>query len=281
MVSAIAPSSRYAFSYDGAGRQTIVDGTGTSGVPNVILTSTYDVAGNRISLTDTIAGVLKGTQGFGYDALQRLTQVTQSGSGVSNKRVDLIYDAVGRMSGINRFASTDQSVPVVNSSLTFDLASKLTALTHSRNATTINSNGLTYDAAARVTQLTTVDGSSGYGYDATSQLTAATHSYQTSEAFSYDALGNRKGYVTTANNRLQSDGTFTYLYDDEGNRTQRTNIATGEVTSYVWDYRNRLTNVDTKTSGGVLTKSVTYTYDMFDRRIAKIVDFDGSGAGLV
>ncbi|CAN1210287.1 hypothetical protein TUMEXPCC7403_08840 [Tumidithrix helvetica PCC 7403] len=52
------------------------------------------------------------------------------------------------------------------------------------------------------------------------------------------------------------------------------------MTSYVWDYRNRLTGVDTKTSGGVLTKSVTYTYDMFDRRIAKSVDFDGSGAGL-
>ncbi|MEE3717618.1 RHS repeat-associated core domain-containing protein [Tumidithrix elongata RA019] len=279
VLTASDPSSRYAFSYDAAGRQTIVDGTGTSGVPNVILTSTYDVAGNRISLTDNIAGVLKGTQGFGYDALQRLTRVTQSGSGVSNKRVDLIYDAVGRMSGISRFASTDQSVPVVNSSLTFDLASKLTALTHVRNATTINSNGLTYDAAARVTQLMTVDGSSGYGYDATSQLTAATHSYQTSEAFSYDALGNRTGYVTTANNRLQSDGTFTYLYDDEGNRTQRTNIATGEVTSYTWDYRNRLTGVDTKTSGGVLTRSVAFKYDIFDRRIAKTVDLDGAGAG--
>ncbi|MEE3720056.1 RHS repeat-associated core domain-containing protein [Tumidithrix elongata RA019] len=183
------------------------------------------------------------------------------------------------MSGINRFASTDQSVPVVNSNLTFDLASKLTALTHVRNATTINSNGLTYDAAARVTQLMTVDGSSGYGYDATSQLTAATHSYQTSEVFSYDALGNRTGYVTTANNRLQSDGTFTYLYDDEGNRTQRTRISTGEVTSYTWDYRNRLTGVDTKNNSGILIRSVSYKYDIFDRRIAKTVDLDGAGAG--
>jgi RHS repeat-associated protein len=113
-----------------------------------------------------------------------------------------------------------------------------------------------------------------------SQLTAATHSYQTSEAFSYDALGNRTGYVGIANNRLQSDGTFSYLYDDEGNRVQRTRISTGEVTSYVWDYRNRLTNVETKTSGGVLTRSVAFRYDIFDRRIAKTVDLDGAGAGV-
>ncbi|MEE3719363.1 hypothetical protein V2H45_21710 [Tumidithrix elongata RA019] len=38
-------------------RKNIVDGTGTAGVPNVILPSTYDVAGNHISLTDNIAGV--------------------------------------------------------------------------------------------------------------------------------------------------------------------------------------------------------------------------------
>jgi hypothetical protein len=87
------------------------------------------------------------------------------------------------------------------------------------------------------------------------------------------------GYVTIANNRLQSDGTFSYLYDDERNRVQRTRVSTGEITSYVWDYRNRLTNVDTKTSGGVLTRSVAYKYDIFDRRIAKTVDLDGASAG--
>jgi RHS repeat-associated protein len=54
----------------------------------------------------------------------------------------------------------------------------------------------------------------------------------------------------------------------------------GEITSYVWDYRNRLTNVETKTSGGVLTRSVAFKYDIFDRRIAKTLDLDGAGAGV-
>ncbi|WP_425218295.1 RHS repeat-associated core domain-containing protein [Tumidithrix helvetica] len=37
--------------------------------------------------------------------------------------------------------------------------------------------------------------------------------------------------------------------------------------------------MDTKTSGGVLTRSVSYKYDIFDRRIEKTVDLDGAGAG--
>jgi RHS repeat-associated protein len=58
------------------------------------------------------------------------------------------------------------------------------------------------------------------------------------------------------------------------------NLKIDEIKSYVWDYRNRLTNVDTKTSGGVLTRSVAFKYDIFDRRIAKTVDLDGAGAGV-
>ncbi len=32
--------------------------------------------------------------------------------------------------------------------------------------------------------------------------------------------------------RVTSDGTYNYTYDDEGNRTRRTSISTGEVTEY-------------------------------------------------
>jgi RHS repeat-associated protein len=78
-----------------------------------------------------------------------------------------------------------------------------------------------------------------------------------------------------------SDGTYTYSYDNEGNRTSRTNIATGEVTQYTWDYHNRLMSVITKDSSGTVTKSVGYTYDAYDRRIAKTIDPDGAGAAPV
>jgi hypothetical protein len=46
------------------------------------------------------------------------------------------------------------------------------------------------------------------------------HDYQTDESYGHDAAGNRTntGYTTGDNNRLTSDGTFNYTYDDEGSR---------------------------------------------------------------
>jgi RHS repeat-associated protein len=58
----------------------------------------------------------------------------------------------------------------------------------------------------------------------------------------------------------------------------RTKISDSSYTEYTWDYRNRLTSVTDKTSGGTATMSATYTYDVYDRRIKKVVDPDGTGA---
>jgi RHS repeat-associated protein len=131
----------------------------------------------------------------------------------------------------------------------------------------------------RLTRLTTPDGTSDYSCNQRDELTATNHSNQTDESYSYDDTGNRKnaGYVIGEQNRLLSDGTYNYAYDNEGNRTRRIKIATGEITEYGWDTRNRMTSVVTKASGGSVIKAVEYTYDVYDRRIAKSVDGDGSG----
>ncbi len=71
--------------------------------------------------------------------------------------------------------------------------------------------------------------------------------------------------------QVQNDGTYTYQYDDEGNQIRRTSIATGEVTEYQWDYRNRLVKVVQKDGPETVTKTVEYGYDVFDRRVAKTV----------
>jgi RHS repeat-associated protein len=88
---------------------------------------------------------------------------------------------------------------------------------------------------------------------------------------------------------LLTDGVYNYTYDDEGNRTRRVEIATGKVTEYVWDYRNRLSSVLFKDAGEVVTKTIEYLYDVSDRRIGKKVDggtteryvYDGSNIALV
>jgi len=83
----------------------------------------------------------------------------------------------------------------------------------------------------------------------------------------------------------------TYTYDNVGNLTAQTNTNTHVVTTFSYDYRNRLTGV---TQGG--TAIATYTYDALNRRIGfkdngtqtwtvydgqnPYADFNGSGTLL-
>ena len=81
------------------------------------------------------------------------------------------------------------------------------------------------------------------------------------------------GYVTGAGNQLQSDGVWDYVYDDESNLKTQTHKTTGEYREYSWDHRNRLTQVEIyASSGGALQKTLSFIYDVLDRRIGYSVD---------
>lgn len=280
LTTANDPASTYAYTYDLAGRLTSVNNAGTPGVPNVVLSYGYDAVNNLTTVTDTINGVQAGTETASYDALNRVTKMTQSGAGVAAKRVEMAYDAASQMTGLSRYSSLTGTQVVAGTSYGYDLAGRLTDLTHQRGATIIADYGFTYDAANRLTQLTTPDGTSNYGYNNRYELTSSDHSYQGDEAYNYDATGNRTSYTTGDHNRLMSDGTYNYEYDNEGNRTRRVEIATGKATEYTWDYRNRLTGVVSKNGAGTITQTVLYAYDVYNRRLSSAVDADGAGAGV-
>jgi RHS repeat-associated protein len=55
--------------------------------------------------------------------------------------------------------------------------------------------------------------------------------------------------------------------DANGNMITMTQTSTGNVWTYGYDFRNRLTSAVEKTSGGTTLESVTYTYDALDNRI--------------
>jgi hypothetical protein len=56
--------------------------------------------------------------------------------------------------------------------------------------------------------------------------------------------------------------------------------ASGAVTEYSFDHRNRLTRVIERGSlTGPIVKQTDFTYDALDRRIIKSHDADGAGAG--
>jgi YD repeat-containing protein len=285
------PDSHYSYSYDAVDRVTLVDNLGTAGVPNVLLNYSYDAAGNLLNVTDSINGILKGTNAYSYDILNRVTKLTQSGTGVTGKRVDMSYDAINRLTGLSRYGDLAGTLSVADSNYAYDAAGRLKNLTHKHSATTIASYGFAYDDANRITQSSGTDGIQDYSYDDTNQLTGANHTTQANEAYSYDANGNRtnSGYGTGVDNRLLTDGVYNYSYDDEGNRTRRVEIATGKVTEYNWDYRNRLSSVVFKDAGGNVVKSIAYSYDVSDRRISKKIDgvvaeryvYDGENIALV
>ena len=276
----------------GLGRLVSVDNLGTPDSPHVSLVAGYDANGNRTSLIATIDGVQDFRNQYTYDDLNRLTgemQFGQAGNLVSEKRVDFTYDLDGQWDTMTRYASLDTSQFVATSLYAYDADGRLTGLTHSDAGTTLAGYAWTYDKANRVTTLTNSahsDENATYSYDNAGQLTAATGT--TDESYAYDNNGNRtvaNGVTNTVgtDNRLTSDGTYSYTYDDEGNMISRTEIAhTGNVRIFAYDYRNRLVEVKDYTDyvdasdPGTLVMHAEYTYDVNNLRIAKSVD-DGVG----
>ncbi|MEQ1848826.1 MAG: hypothetical protein ABL983_25020, partial [Nitrospira sp.] len=229
-----------------------------------------------------------GTTDYLHDVLDRITRVTQSGTGVAAKRVDLAYTDIGQFSSITRYSDLSGTAMAARTSFTYDQGHRLTDMTHRNQADAVLDRfALQYDGANRIIRLTDLDGATDYSYDQADRLTGSDHAALGSpdEAYQYDANGNRvssslhgTAYQTGSGNRLESDGVYAYMYDGRGNLIRRTNIATGAVRDLMWDYRNRLVELDDRSSlGGAPTQTVQYAYDAFNRRIAKSIDGDGSG----
>ncbi|MHB9047276.1 MAG: RHS repeat-associated core domain-containing protein [Pirellulales bacterium] len=277
--TAADPDASYTYFYDALGRVNAVNNAGTPGAPNVFLLQTYDSFGRRNDLKAIVNSTADFWNTYAYDRLGRMTRVTQDGWGgntVADKRVDLAYNAAGQFTTISRYANLTGTQLVAQSNYGYDLAGRLTNLDHVKGTTTLASYLWGLDAAGRVVTESSADGPTTYGYDNAGQLASAS---RTSETYAYDVAGNRTGgdYLTDPNNRLLRDSAYTYQYDDEGNRTKRTSRADQSSVEYSWDHRNRLTRVTYKNAQGQTTKTFDYTYDVFDRRIAKEADDDGNG----
>ena len=88
---------------------------------------------------------------------------------------------------------------------------------------------------------------SNYGYDAIYELTSVLQGANTTESYTYDPVGNRLSslsvspYSYNASNELTSTPNAAYGYDLDGNAVTK-NDSTG-ITTYAWDFENRLTSV--------------------------------------
>jgi RHS repeat-associated protein len=290
--------------YDALGRLTLETWRAPGGAVVSSKAFEYDWVGNLTAAADPA-----GAYGMQYDALNRVTAVTEPGG----LALGFTYDLSGNRDGVSDSRGGDeQSV--------YDLANRLVLRTFTdgetglsarymytdRNqvaavdryadAAGVNWVGATtyaYDEVGRLTAQTDRDHAgaafrqANYAYDAADRVTfqavngtGRTFTYDANDeltgdgsaAHTYDATRNRTdaGYVTPAANETTTDAVWTYVYDDAGNRVKKTKGASAETWTYGYDDANHLTRVtQSATDGGPAVLQVDYTYDVFGNRLSR------------
>ncbi len=270
------PDSSYTWTYDDLNRVTSEDNLGTPDLPRLILTRVYDNEGNRTAVYDNFGVRVDSV----YSDRNELLSKTWSGGGIDEVRVDFAYNDRGDRVTTDRFADLAGTQRVGRSAMEYDDSGRTTGITHLDALDAVIADyDYVYDLANRLVQETHHGETIDYGYDLLGQLTSADRTVFADEFYTYDANGNRisshlhgSNYITGPNNRLLSDGDFNYEYDDEGSLIRKTEIATGNVTEYEYDHRNRLVEVVEKTSAGDVIMQIAFFYDSFDRQIVSITD---------
>ncbi|MFH2138363.1 MAG: RHS repeat-associated core domain-containing protein [Candidatus Omnitrophota bacterium] len=218
---------------------------------------TYDRFGNKATLIypDALGAVT-----YSYDAFNRLVQVTGPMSQVTGYE----YDNSGRL--------LSKTLPNgVYTDYGYDDANRLTSLVNKKSdASVISSFSYTHDGVGNRVQ--TIDhrpSTMDYTYDDVYRLKQVDEDTVTTETYSYDNVGNRETSVAHSDwmydseNKLQSYNGITYNYDNNGNLISKDD--NGSLTTYSWDYENRLTGV-------INASNISYSYDPFGKRISKTVD---------
>jgi RHS repeat-associated protein len=282
LISATNANGTTSFQYDAADRLVKVT------YPNgMFLEFTYNAAGQRIQMVDQTGF----TVNYQYDTVGRLAGLTD-GSG--NLIVKYTYDAAGRLS---RKDMGNGTYTIYG----YDLAGSLTSIVNYKpDNSALSQYVYAYDDQGRPTSVTTLTGTTTYGYDATDQLMSVSLPGGRTITYQYDAAGNRvavtdsgvaTNYTTNNLNEYTQVGSTIYTYDKHGNLISQTDN-TG-TTSYGYDALGQLVSIASPQG------TWTYQYDALGNRIAEtqnglvtqyLIDptgignvvgtFDGSGSAV-
>ena len=252
------------YGYDGFGARTsLADNQGGS------IAYSYDDAGDVTGLDYTASGVNADVSltyaNDGGGTMTHLATLTMSTAGVGTDAIEIDY---GYPQGSNALSLTGNGIAIsAVGSLNGTLADFQYAVSDSGQL-------LGYTGPAGSTSFN--NGTLIYHYDGNNQLTSVTDPASTVlYSYGFGANGNRTSsssstttasYSTTTGNEMTAgagDASMTYDYD--GNLTSKVD-ASGNLWTYTWDYRNRLTQVVETTSGTtVFTEALTY--DIFNNLI--------------
>jgi len=198
-----------------------------------------------------------------YDSLGRVTRAVCDG-----KSYEYIYDAHGNLK--EKRSNGKRLV-----SYAHDRAGQITEIRDPAGVCT----RYEYDILGRRSRIYSNDGLEvRYGYDALNRIRHIHYGNGVETAYTYDGDGNIRTLETRAGENVLLS--FAYRYDGNGNRTAKTGVALGGITSeitagnnaldisYAYDVRGRL--LEERRNGA----SVCYAYDKAGNRIRKT---DGQG----
>ena len=249
-----------------------VDPSVVTAVPTAFTTLAYtyyaDGSVHTVADTSDIFTTENGLTTYAYDHNGNMTSAVQSGGGVAAESATMGYNANGSISTITRDAG---STFVAASTYSYDGMGRTIGLQQSYGASSTVNYSWQYDAASNVLQAyNSIDNADNYTVDKADQVTDES----LGSMYSYDQNGNKTGggYVTGADNRLLSDGTYNYVYDNNGNLIQQ--ISGSNAIDYTWDFENRLVGVAYYT-GSTETKSVAYTYDPYGNLVSEAATVGG------
>jgi YD repeat-containing protein len=200
LTEVVDPTGTYAFTFDNMGRLQTTSTT-YSFLSRTLNTSySYDKASNRTDFVDPESG----STTYAYDTLNRLETLTPPAA-ISAGSFGFGYDALSRRTQLTRPNN-------VTTNYTYDNLSHLLTALHQLSGSTIDGAAYTLDNAGnRITKTDKFANiTSNYGYDAIYELKTVTQGTNTTESYTYDAVGNRlsnlagSGWNNNTSNELTS-----------------------------------------------------------------------------
>jgi len=288
--------SGYLMGYDNASRLVTMDNAGTPLVPRVQLTYSYDTAGRRTRVDNSMPGsagaglpaaATAGFISYTHDAADRLTRIEDgtlvvppsggSPTDAVNKRVDFAYNKRDQVTEIQRLMIEASFASLVTTaSLSYDAMGRLVDLLHSGPPPSALSSPplldrfqLSYDPGSRITSVTTTPTGANlsaftttYAYDKTDQLTAVTSTLR-NESFAFDPAGNRTTSAVGTDNR-----TYTMAALPHANRLSRD----GQY-EYAFDFEGNLIRKSKRigtTGSNYNGETWFYTWDHRNRLVSSV-----------
>jgi RHS repeat-associated protein len=258
-------ASPYSFGYDTAGRP--VSQKQPSGS---VVSWTVDANGNRISLAWPETGALAYSTSYGYDAMNRLTDVFEGQASAGVLLAHYSYDALSERTGIaygGTTAAAGGRAPVATSADAYTSAGQISQIVHTFNGSALTL-GYTYNPDHQRTSVSASDASF-----LVSGLTAASHAYVPNTLNQYGTV-DATTYTYDTNANLTSNGSWTYAYNTQN--LLLTATATGSTVSYDYDPQNLRR---AKTVNGTATTYLSVGNQAVgdQGKGQEIAEYDGSG----